>query len=223
MCGRFTLTADEGTVIIRFNSTKTMEHGYKPRFNIAPSQQVLAVINDGQKNRLGQLKWGFIPRWAKDKRIGFKMLNARAETLAEKPMFKHPFKRQRCIIPSDGFYEWKREGDVKQPYHIRLKSGEVFGFAGLWDRWESTDGDVIHSCTIITTEPNDLMADIHQRMPAILRKEDEQVWLDRKVEDTAVLQDFLRPYDAEEMDLFKVSTEVNSTKNEYDSLLKPLS
>jgi putative SOS response-associated peptidase YedK len=219
MCGRFTLTVDEDTILIRFNSIKVIDIEHKKRYNIAPTQSVLAIVNDGEQNRLGRLRWGLIPSWAKDMKIGYKMINARAETLAEKPAFKHAFRRQRCIIPADGFYEWKQSGKEKQPFRIKLKSDEVFGFAGLWDRWQSPDGTVIHTCTIVTTQANDLLADLHHRMPVILRKEDEKLWLDRKVEDPHVLQDLLQPYPADEMEVYPVSSQVNSAKYDDPSLI----
>jgi putative SOS response-associated peptidase YedK len=146
------------------------------------------------------------------------MINARAETLNEKPTFKHPFRRQRCIIPADGFYEWKKT-DGKQPYRIKLKSGELFGFAGLWDRWER-DGQEVYSCTIITTEPNELMASIHNRMPVILDRKDENDWLNSNIDDTDFLRTFLRPYNEDEMEAYPVSTQVNSPKNNYPSLIE---
>ncbi|WP_044748965.1 SOS response-associated peptidase [Bacillus alveayuensis] len=222
MCGRFTLTIDENKVLDRFNAVKANDFEYVRRYNIAPSQAVLAIVNDGEKNRLGQLRWGLVPFWAKDIKIGYKMINARAETLAEKPAFKHAFKRQRCIIPADGFYEWKKALKGKQPMRIKLKSDEVFGFAGLWDRWKSPEGTVIHSCTIITTEPNELMADIHNRMPVILRKEDEETWLNRSIEDNDLLHDLLKPFPADEMEAYEVSTLVNSPKNDVPELIKKI-
>ncbi|WP_044748447.1 SOS response-associated peptidase [Bacillus alveayuensis] len=223
MCGRFTLSADEQKILTRFQTVKTSEIAYKQRYNIAPSQNVLAIVNDGQTNRLSQFRWGFIPYWAKDMKIGHKMINARAETLAEKPAFKHAFRKQRCIIPADGFYEWKKTANGKQPMRIKLKSNEVFGFAGLWSRWKAPDGQIVHSCTIITTEPNELMQDIHNRMPVILRKEDEKVWLDQSIEDTYLLQDLLKPYPADKMEAYEVSTLVNSPRNEGPDLIKKYS
>lgn len=219
MCGRYTLTVDEELILVRFQSVKVTEEVYVKRYNIAPGQQVFAIVNDGEKNRLGTLRWGLIPPWAKDPKLGYKMINARGETLAEKPAFRRAFRRQRCLIPADGFYEWKQMGKEKQPYYIRLKSGEPFAFAGLWERWPSPDGTVIHSCTIITTKANEQLAELHPRMPVILKKEDEALWLNRKCEDLALLQELLRPYPGEEMEIYPVSAEVNSAKNDYPSLI----
>ncbi len=222
MCGRFTLTVDERKVLVRFNAVKTVEINYTKRYNIAPSQNVVAIVSDGKENRMGLLRWGLIPPWAKEMNIGYKMINARAETLAEKPAFKRPFRRQRCIIPADGFYEWKGAGKEKQPFYIRLKSGEPFGFAGLWDRWQAPDGTVYHTCTIVTTQANALLADLHPRMPVILRPEDEHLWLDRRLEDPHLLQDLLKSYPAEEMEVYPVSNEVNTAKNDYPALVQRL-
>lgn len=221
MCGRFTLVSDLDLILHRFNLLYANVE-YVPRYNIAPSQQVLAVVSDSRERRLGQLRWGLIPFWAKDPKIGYKMINARAETVAEKASFKHSFKRQRCLIPADGFYEWKKEGNRKRPMRVRLKSGEPFAFAGLWSRWTSPEGEEVHSCTILTTRPNSLMKNIHDRMPVILRKEDEDVWLDRTVEDPEFLQQLLEPYDADQMDAYEVSTVVNSPKTDSADCVKPI-
>lgn len=218
MCGRFTLFAEPNEIISRFNVSNGIAD-YKKRYNIAPSQTVLVVINDGNENRAVYFRWGLIPHWAKETKIGYKMINARAETLNEKPTFKHPFRRQRCIIPADGFYEWKNTPTGKQPYRITLKTSEIFGFAGLWDRWEK-DGQEIHSCTIITTEPNELMSQIHNRMPVILNRDDEQIWLNNKLDDTDFLRTLLKPYNAQEMEVYPVSTLVNSPKNNDPSLIE---
>lgn len=219
MCGRYTLTVDEELILVRFQSVKVTDDVYTKRYNIAPGQLVFAIVNDGEKNRLGTLRWGLIPPWAKDPKLGYKMINARGETLAEKPAFKRAFRRQRCLIPADGFYEWPFSGKEKQPYRIRLKSGELFAFAGLWERWSAPDGTVIHSCTIITTEANELLADLHPRMPVILKKEDEALWLDRNCNDVALLETLLKPYPADEMEVYPVSSEVNSARNDYPSLI----
>lgn len=219
MCGRYTLTVDEELILVRFQSVKVTDDVYTKRYNIAPGQLVFAIVNDGEKNRLGTLRWGLIPPWAKDPKLGYKMINARGETLAEKPAFKRAFRRQRCLIPADGFYEWPFSGKEKQPYRIRLKSGELFAFAGLWERWSAPDGTVIHSCTIITTEANELLADLHPRMPVILKKEDEALWLDRNCDDVALLETLLKPYPADEMEVYPVSSEVNSARNDYPSLI----
>lgn len=221
MCGRFTLISPLDVILHRF---KLVNNGidYVPRYNIAPSQQVLAIISDGEERRIGRLRWGLVPYWAKDVKLGYKMINARAETLAEKPSFKRSFQRRRCIIPADGFYEWRQGPDSKQPVRIRLKSKEPFAFAGLWDRWQSEDGDVVTSCTIVTTKANELLRDIHHRMPVILRPQDEAVWLDRTINDTDFLQQLLVPYPTEQMEVYNVSDVVNSAKNEGPECIEPV-
>lgn len=221
MCGRFTLVSNLDLILHRFNVAYA-DVDHVPRYNIAPSQQVLAIVSDGEKRRMGQLRWGFIPFWAKDMKIGHKMINARAETLSEKASFKHPLKRQRCLIPADSFYEWKRDENKKRPVRVRLKSREPFAFAGLWSRWTSPDGKAIYSCTIVTTRPNSLMEDIHDRMPVILRPEDEEMWLDRTIEEPEMLQQLLKPYDADKMEAYEVSTEVNSPRHDSPECIKPL-
>lgn len=221
MCGRFSLIQNLHTIASRYDAVYASNLEYNERYNIAPSQQILAVINDGSTNRLGQLRWGLIPFWAKDAKIGYKMINARAETLQEKPAFKHSFKRKRCIIPADSFYEWKAENNVKKPMRIQLKSHEIFSLAGLWEQWEQ-NGETIYSCTIITTAPNALMEDIHDRMPVILKREDEESWLNRSIEDTDSLKQLLTMYPAEEMEAYEVSSEVNSPKNDNPNIIIPV-
>ena len=220
MCGRFTLFAPYFEMIERFDiEVAFQENDYIPSYNIAPSQQVVAIINDGRKNRLGHLRWGLIPPWAKDEKIGYKMINARAETVSEKPSFRNSFKKKRCLIPADSFYEWQKVGDGKVPLRIKLKSDEVFAIAGLWDSWVSTDGSIIHSCTAITTVPNELVKPIHNRMPVILKRENEAAWLDPKNEDIELLKSLLMPFDEKQMEAYIVSSAVNSPKNNEKSLI----
>lgn len=221
MCGRFTITTALDEIMEHFAISNPIDHDYyQPSFNVAPSQNVLSVINDGANNRLGYLHWGLIPPWAKDKNIGYKMINARAETLSEKPSYRNAYKKRRCIVVADSFYEWKRLDDkTKIPMRIKLKSNKLFGLAGLWETWKSND-ETIHSCTIITTKPNELVADIHDRMPVILKPQDEQTWLDPSITDTAQLSSLLIPYDAGEMDAYQVSPLVNSPKNNSMDLIQ---
>ena len=223
MCGRFTLFAPYYEIIDRFDIESAFaENDYIPSYNIAPSQQVVAIINDGRKNRLGHLRWGLIPPWAKDEKIGYKMINARAETVAEKPSFRKAFQKQRCIIPADSFYEWKKEDGKKIPMRIKLKTDELFAIAGLWESWKSPEGKVIHTCTAITTKPNDLMKPIHDRMPVILKREDEAAWLDPRKNDVDFLGNMLLPFDEGQMDAYSVSSAVNSPKNNEESLIVPI-
>lgn len=221
MCGRYSLFAKKEDVAERFHLTNYEQLEWFERYNIAPSQQVLAIIRDEQGNRAGFLKWGLVPSWASDVKIGYKMINARMETVDQKPSFKQLLKRRRCLIPADGFYEWKRDGNKKQPYRFQLKTKQPFAFAGLWDRWEEGD-KVIHSCTIITTEANQLVRDVHDRMPVILTKEEEQIWLDRSVVDFLELKKLLVPYNAEEMEMYPVSTLVNSPKNDVKEMINSI-
>lgn len=221
MCGRYSLFADYSSLLERFDIEEVSidESEYTPSYNIAPTHQVLAVVNDGTKNRLGMLRWGLIPPWAKDEKIGSKMINARAETAAEKPSFRNAFKKKRCLIIADSFYEWRRTDDQKTPMRIKLKSGEPFAFAGLWESWKSPEGKTISTCSILTTKPNDLMATIHDRMPVVLSKDAEKVWLDPKVDDPEVLGKLLKPFDASEMEAYEVSSAVNSPKNNGPELI----
>lgn len=219
MCGRYSLFANKEELIDRFDIINGLEWEWEERYNIAPSQNVLAVVGSAEGNRAGFLRWGLIPFWANDIKIGNKMINARAETLHEKRSFKHLLERRRCLIIADGFYEWKKEGSQKQPYRIQLKSQEPFAFAGLWDRWQQGD-TIIQSCTIITTEANELVKEVHHRMPVILEKEDESIWLDRSITDPQLLKEHLRPYDAEQMELFPISPLVNSPKNDTKEILE---
>ncbi|MGG3571418.1 SOS response-associated peptidase [Bacillus gobiensis] len=221
MCGRFTLYSDFDDILNRFDiELSNLEYDYVQSYNIAPSQQILSVINDGSKNRLGHLRWGLLPPWSKDEKIGYKMINARSETLAEKPSFKKPLQSKRCIIPADSFYEWKRiDSKTKLPMRIKLRSAKLFSFAGLWEKWNSPKGEMIYSCTIITTNSNDLMSPIHDRMPVILTPETEAQWLNPKNKNIEDLQKLLVPYEAKDMEAFQVSSEVNSPKNNSPELI----
>ncbi len=221
MCGRFTLFADLEDIAARFNVINIDELDITPRYNIAPSQNVLSIISDGKQNTGRFLKWGLVPSWAKDSKIGYKMINARAETVDEKPSYKKLLKSRRCIIPASGFYEWQKRSNQKQPFHIQLKSNKTFAFAGLWDQWKN-DGETIYSCTIITTKPNSLMESIHDRMPVILTKENEEAWLDRTMDDTEYLKSLLLPYNANEMKAYEVSCDVGSPLNQGKELVEPL-
>lgn len=221
MCGRFSLFSPSDVLRERFDFEFTGDFDWQPRYNIAPSQQVLAIVHDGSRRKGGFLRWGLVPFWAKDTKIGYKLINARCETLTEKPSFRHLIGRRRCLIVADGFFEWKKTENGKQPYFIRLTSGQPFAFAGLWDRWEK-DGQVIHSCTVITTQPNGLMASIHDRMPSILRPEEEEAWLDPHLQDTEYLKSLLKPYPEEEMTAITVSTLVNSPSNDLPECVEPI-
>ena len=220
MCGRFTLSLNLEGLEERFDF-KAKEISHASRYNIAPSQGVLSVINDGEKHA-ELLKWGLIPSWSKDAAIGNRMINARAETVAEKPSFRSAFKKKRCLILADGYYEWKKGGKTKTPFYIRFKSHEPFGFAGLWEMWEDPSGESIRTCTIITTTPNDIMESIHQRMPVILPREAESTWLDSAIQDPKELTPLLSSYPSESMEAYAISTMVNSPKNDTPDIITPV-
>jgi putative SOS response-associated peptidase YedK len=169
------------------------------------------------------MRWGLVPSWAKDPSTGYKTINARAETVATTAWFREPFKSQRCLIPADGFYEWVRNGKTKQPYCFEVNDGELFAFAGLWDRWRNPQGDVVESCTILTTTPNSLLADIHDRMPVILNPDHYDLWLDPAFRNTASVSEMLKPFDATIMRRYPVSARVNHVQNNDDAdCAKPL-
>lgn len=192
----------------------------KPNYNIAPSQDIVIVINDQGKNRLILSRWGFIPSWAKDETIGYKMINARSETITEKRTFKTAFQKSRCLIVADGFYEWRREGKTKTPVFIRLKSGRPFAFAGLYNKWTSPEGKEITSSTIITTRANEMLEPIHDRMPVITPENRQDLWLDPDVNDKSDLLSLLKPYPSEEMEYYEVSPRVNSPRNNTPECIK---
>lgn len=221
MCGRYTFTTEPDKITERFDLSEILFE-LQPRFNIAPGQPIPAIIEDQGKRRIGQIRWGLVPSWAKDEKIGYKMINARAETLTEKPAFRNLFARKRCLIPADGFYEWKQTAKGKQPMRIMMKNEEPFAFAGLFDTWTRPDGQKVHTCTIITTQPNEVVKDIHDRMPVILRQEDEGVWLDREKYDADLLQSLLVPYDATQMRAYPVSAMVGSPKNDVPDCIKEI-
>lgn len=211
MCGRFTLRTSPAVLAEVFELLR--EPDLAPRYNIAPTQPV-AVIRPADSGReLTLMHWGLVPSWEKDPSGAARLINARAETIATRPAFRSAFRQRRCLVPADGFFEWKKVGKTKQPYYLTLRSGDPFAFAGLWEHW-GHNGSAIHSCTIITGEPNELAAPVHDRMPVILRPEDYDRWLDRRRCDRDELQSLLTPYPAEEMRMQPVSTLVNSPRND---------
>jgi len=213
MCGRFSLV-DPGEVLRELEPEIIECDLSRPRYNIAPTQEIPALIMRDGKRVLVDLKWGLVPAWAKDPTIGNRMINARAETLAQKPTFKNAFRKTRCLIPADGFYEWRKQPSGKQPMWIRVEQGKPFAFAGLYDIWHAGEGDEIASCTIITTTPNELMQTIHDRMPVILPRDNYPYWLNPKTAGTTELMAMLQPYDAKRMQAHVVSTHINSPKND---------
>jgi putative SOS response-associated peptidase YedK len=222
MCGRFTLTVDPSQLQKTFPGLAVPEH-YTARYNVAPSQPVAVIPNDGN-NKLEFYNWGLIPSWAKDPSIGDRMINARSETLVDKPSFRNAFRRRRCLILADGFFEWQQSSDGKGkiPMYIQLESHDPFAFAGLWEIWNSTDGSEIRSCTIITTRPNEFMSSIHNRMPVILPEDQYGLWLTPGEMDPEILLPLLQPYTAKPLSAYPVSKVVNNPKYDSPDCIKPL-
>jgi len=220
MCGRYSFSQPKD-IRERFGLVQ-LEFEFGPRYNIAPSQEIPVVIHQNGGNRLVMLRWGLIPYWAKDESIGNKLINARAETLEEKPSFRKSFEQRRCLVLADGFYEWKKEGRVKKPYRITLQDGKPFAFAGLWDTWLAPTGETVNSCAIITTTHNKLIEPIHNRMPVILPKDMESLWLDVSVPPSREVKGLLTPFPAEEMVAYEVSPLVNSPRNEGHECMVPV-
>ena len=214
MCGRFTLTTNPTDYFGGFHFPSM----FVPRFNIAPMQPLLAIPNDG-RNAATFFLWGLLPFWAKDATMAKRMINARGETLAEKPSFRGAYKYRRCLIFADGFYEWQQVRGEKIPHYIFMKSRQPFAFAGLWQDWESPDGSRVKTCIIITTEPNEIVSPIHKRMPVIVPPSAYGQWLDSKARSD--LQGLLVPYPAEKMDAYPVSTLVNSAENDQAECVVP--
>lgn len=218
MCGRFTLHASTEEIAREFDLA-TMP-ALAPRYNIAPSQALLAIRLDEGQRRSVPLRWGLVPHWATDPKIAYKMINARGETVADKPSFRDAFKKRRCLIPADGFYEWKKLGKAKQPYHIRRVEGRPFAFAGLWERWQPPNGEPLETCTIVTTTANAVLAELHERMPVMLLPEAYAEWLDPTRPATR-LKELIAPYPAELLVASPVSTRVNSPKFDDAACLQP--
>ncbi|MBW4080215.1 SOS response-associated peptidase [Paenibacillus sp. S150] len=219
MCGRYTIMVSMEELMLRYLIQDTALVHYAPKYNAAPMQYIPAVIHDGKRNRLGELRWGLVPSWAKDGKSGSKMINARSESLLDKPSFRSLIGSRRCIIPADGFYDWKQQDGERKPMRITLKNGEIFSLAGLYDIWLDASGNKLSTCTIITTEPNSLMADIHDRMPVILSREAEAEWLDRNHHQIPELMKLLRPYAAEQMRAYPVQAAVGNVRNDYKELI----
>lgn len=221
MCGRSSLNKTEKELEKRFQasfySDGLVQYNPLPNFNVAPSH-MMPIITNLDHNHFQAMRWGLIPSWAKDIKVGYKMINARKETLLEKNSFKSAVEKRRCLVPADGFYEWQKSVKGKQAYHISLIRQQLFAMAGLWDKWLAPDGTEVYSYTIITQEPNELMKDIHDRMPAILTPEQESLWLSDDLSPQQLL-DSITPYDDNKMIARKVSSRVNSVRNNDKSLL----
>jgi putative SOS response-associated peptidase YedK len=223
MCGRYRLSRRKQIIEEHFDAVSG-EEDWAPRYNIAPTQPVPVIRQHLKEPRrdLSLLRWGLIPSWAKDASGAARMINARAETAATLPAFREALKLRRCLIPADGFYEWHRSSTTKQPYCFEVRDGELFAFAGLWDRWKDPLGQWIRSCSILTTTPNAVTSSIHDRMPVILNRDDYDLWLDPGMQDTAVVSDLLRPFDARAMRCYPVSSRVNLVLNDDEECGKPV-
>jgi len=225
MCGRYAASANPEDLVEEFEIEHVrLRDPVEPDYNVAPTKAVPAVVErtrDGAQVRmLTTLRWGLIPSWAKERSIGNRMINARMETVAEKPSFRRAFKQRRCLIPADGFYEWQKTNGGKQPFYIRMQDGAPFAFAGLWETWHGDEGE-LRTCTIITTAPNELTGEIHNRMPVILDPEDHDLWLDPDFDQKDPLAELLRPYPADAMEAYRVSRRVNKPSNNEPSVLEP--
>jgi putative SOS response-associated peptidase YedK len=220
MCGRFTVTSPDDLVDEFDLPGLPSDLSLAPRFNVAPTQPVPVLANRAER-RLELYRWGLVPRWAKDPSIGNKLINARAESLAERPAFRDAFARRRCLVLADGFYEWRREGKAKIPYYIRRRDRRPIGFAGLWERWKAPDGSSVPSCTIVTCDANELVAPLHDRMPTMVPRVDRDRWLSPETLPPEALADILRPPPAADLELYRVDTAVNSPANDGPECIAP--
>lgn len=220
MCGRYAQRTDAKKLAKEFKVSEVPS--VEPRYNIAPTQDVLAVNETGDGREMRFIKWGLVPSWAKDTSMGARLINVRSETVTEKPAFRQAFKHRRCIIPADGFYEWQKQkaGERKQPFFFRMKDERPFGFAGLWERWEGEGGQVLNSCAILTTEANEVLRPVHDRMPVILNPDDYELWLGGDARELDLVKEMLRPFPGEEMTGYPVGLSVNSTKSQGVGLIE---
>lgn len=219
MCGRFSLGVDTDRLVAVFGITESALD-WTPRFNIAPTQDVAAVVAGASGPRLGPLRWGLVPHWADDAAMGSRLINARSETVDVKPAFRDPFRERRCLVLADGFYEWKRDNGSRTPMRVTLPDGEPFAFAGLWDRWRPRDGEPLHTCTIITTPAAPSIRSIHHRMPVILPAQERDRWIDPHA-GSAALKALLRPYPGD-LEAYPVSTRVNTPANDGPEIIEPV-
>lgn len=218
MCGRYSFAVVDELIEERFG-VRVRTAIYKARYNCAPGQD-LAVISNSDPAEISLFHWGLIPSWAREKSIGYKLINARSETILEKPSYKNAFRSRRCLVPADSFFEWTKDKE-KNPYRILMKDEKPFAMAGIWDRWTASGGEIIHSFSILTTSPNELMSEIHDRMPVILTKADEKRWLS-PLSDTELLR-MLKPCPADNMKAYKISKLVNSPRNDSAEIFTPVS
>jgi putative SOS response-associated peptidase YedK len=222
MCGRYRLSRRKQIIEEHFDCVSGAED-WNPRYNVAPTQPVLVVRQNPKEpvRELSLFQWGLVPRWAKDSSVAAKMINARSETASTKPAFADSLRFRRCLVPADAFYEWGKTGKVKQPYCFEIKDGELFAFAGIWDRWNDASGKPLETCSILTTTPNAITSSVHDRMPVILNPDSYDLWLDPGMKDVAAVSELLRPYDARLMRCFPVSRRVNSVINDDEECSRP--
>lgn len=221
MCGRFVLKDNIKTLSKNFDFDQDDDVLFEPKYNITPGQNVPIIIKE-ETRKCAIMRWGLVPSWSNDPLIGFQMINARSETVAQKPSFKNSLRKRRCIVPSNGFYEWKKlDNKTKTPYYIKMKNNKPFGFAGLWDTWNK-DGANLTTFTIITTSPNELIKPIHDRMPVILKKEDEDLWLNPDIQNSDKILHLLKPFSSDDMETYEISTYVNNPRNEGEKCIVPV-
>jgi putative SOS response-associated peptidase YedK len=223
MCGRYRLSRRKQILQEHFDCPAD-DLDWVPRYNIAPAQPVPVIRQHPKKpvRDLSLMKWGLVPSWAKDQSVGASMINARSETAHEKPAFRDSLKHRRCLIPADGFYEWKRTTAAKQPFCFEVRNGELFAFAGLWEGWKDSSGNWLKTCSILTTTPNAVTSAVHDRMPVILARSDYDLWLDPGMQNVAAVSDLLKPYDARLMRCYPVSTRINSVGNDDEECCRAL-
>jgi putative SOS response-associated peptidase YedK len=220
MCGRFTLNLSPDQLAVAFGIPAS---SITPRYNIAPSQQIAVIRNFSGERHLGYIRWGLVPSWADDISIGYKLINARSETVFEKNSFKRAIRTRRCLVPASGFIEWKHSGNEKTPFYITMTNNNPMAFAGIWEQWKAPDHSVLETCAILTTAANHLMESIHDRMPVILHPQEYSLWLDREVSEPESLKQLFKPYPAEVMQACQVSSLVNNPKNDTEDCITPLS
>jgi putative SOS response-associated peptidase YedK len=223
MCGRYRLSRRKQLVEEYFD-TASGEEDWVPRYNIAPTQLVPVIRQNAKEpiRHLSLMRWGLIPSWAKDSSVAARMINARAETASTKPAFRDALKSRRCLVPADGFYEWMRTDKAKQPYCFEISNGELFAFAGIWERWKDPSGNWIKTCSILTTTPNAVTTAVHDRMPVILDQDSYESWLDPRMTNVSAASELLKPYDARLMRCYPLSTRVNSVANDDEECSRPV-
>jgi len=223
MCGRYRLSRRKRIILEHFDTAECQDD-WSPRYNIAPTQPVPVIRQHPREpvRQISLMKWGLIPHWAKTPSFATNTINAKSETAAEKPAFRDPLKLRRCLIPADGFFEWKRTTKIKQPFCFEVRDGELFAFAGLWDGWKNAEGQWVKTCSILTTTANTLTSPVHDRMPVILHPDNYDLWLDPGMQNVAAVSELLTPHDASQMRCYPVSTRINRVSNDGEECSKPV-